>query len=331
MIDKHFYEVLSPLSLQTIAKLSGCLPIDNEYEAQEITSVASLDSAQTGQLAFCEKAKDKPIKTAASAVFMTQKDAHLLPSTACALVVAAPRAAFANIAILLVKPISTMRNAKKQDHENDVEIGEGAIIGEGAQIGAGSKIGPNALIGAGVKIGRNCEIGANVAICCAYIGDGVTIGANSVIGKSGFGVAFGKAGPIDVPQYGRVIIQDNVTIGALCTIDRGAFGDTIIGLGCKIDNHCHIGHNAKLGQGVVIAAFGGISGSVEIGDFAVLGGRVGVIDHVKIGAKAMIGAGGLALSDVPAGQVYSGYPAKPRVQWMRELVSLSKLNLKKQK
>lgn len=331
MIDTHFYELQKPLSLQVIAKLSGCLHIGDEVSVTEIFSVSALDHAKAGQLAFCESAKGKPIATAASAVFINQKNAHLLPKSVCALVVSAPRAEFARIACQLVKPIATLRKADFVDCEQGVQIGEGAIIGEGVQIGAGSKIGANAFIGAGVKIGRNCEIGANVAVSCAYIGDNVIIGANSVIGKGGFGVAFGKDGPVDVPQFGRVIIQDNVTIGALCTIDRGAFGDTIIGLDCKIDNHCHIAHNAKLGRGVVIAAFGGISGSVEIGDFAILGGRVGIIDHLKIGAKAMIGAGGLALGDVPAGQVYSGYPAKPKVQWMRELVALGKLNSKKPK
>lgn len=331
MIDTHFYELQTPLSLQSIAKLSGCLPISAAYSAVNIVSVSALDKAKAGQLAFCESAKGQPIATGASAVFVKQRDAHLLPNATCALIVAAPRAEFARISCQLVKPIMTLRSAKVVDCEQGVQIGDGAIIGAGVQIGAGSKIGCNAFIGAGVKIGRNCEIGAGASICCAYIGDNVIIGVNSVIGKAGFGVAIAQNGPIDVPQFGRVIIQDNVTIGALGTIDRGAFGDTIIGLDCKIDNHCHIAHNAKLGCGVVIAAFGGISGSVEIGDFAVFGGRVGIIDHLKIGAKAMIGAGGLALKDVPAGQVYSGYPAKPKLQWMRELVALGKLNSTKPK
>jgi UDP-3-O-[3-hydroxymyristoyl] glucosamine N-acyltransferase len=331
MIDTHFYEMLAPLSLAEIVKLSGCLPRNVQNNELEIVSVAALHSALTGQLAYCENADGKKISTSASAVLITEKDVHLLPKTVCGLVVAAPRAAFANIAGKLVKPIQTFNNATKFDFEENVEIGGGTIIGEGVQIGSASKIGPNVFIGAGVKIGRNCEVGANVVICCAFIGDNVTIGANSVIGKSGFGVAVSSSGPIDVPQFGRVIIQDNVTIGALCTIDRGAFDDTVIGLSCKIDNHCHLAHNVKLGQGVIIAAYGGISGSVEIGDFAVLGGRVGVIDHIKIGARAMIGAGGLAISDVPAGAVYSGYPAKPKVQWMREIVTLTKLVSKKQK
>ena len=162
-------------------------------------------------------------------------------------------------------------------------------------------------------------------IYCALIGDRVTISSGSVIGEVGFGVAPTASGPVDVPQLGRAILQDEVSIGSLCAVDRGAFGDTVLGIGCKIDNFTQIAHNCQLGLGVVIAAFGGISGSCEIGDNVMMGGRVGLGDHIRVGEGVVIAAGSGVLESVPAGQAWGGYPAKPLRQWMRESVVLKRL------
>jgi len=193
-----------------------------------------------------------------------------------------------------------------------------------AAVGAGSEIGPNSVIGRGVQIGRNCKIGANVSIQCALIGDGVSILSGARIGEAGFGVMPGPLGPLDAPQYGRVIIQDGVTIGANTTVDRGAFDDTVIGENSKIDNLCQIAHNAVLGRGVMIAAFGGVSGTVQLGDDVMLGGRVGVADHVNVGEGAQLAASAGVFRDVPDGEVWGGTPAKPIRQWMKETAWLNK-------
>lgn len=316
------------MTLAQIAQKVGALVLADDIGAIKVSNIAPLSEAGPNDLAYCDANKGNlPIKTNAAACLIGAKDAGCLPEETAAIIVKSPRAAFAQIAPLLMTVIQSLEaGASDVRVENGAFIHPTVVIGNGAEIGAGTIIGPNCVIGAGVAIGRDCVLDANCVLQCAYIGDRVKIGAGSVIGKAGFGVVAGPSGPIDVPQFGRVIIQDDVTIGALCTIDRGAFDDTIIGLCTKIDNHCHIAHNVIIGQGVIMAAFAGISGSVEIGDYAMLGGRVGVGDHFKIGRNAKIAAGSAVLSDVPANETYGGYPAKPRLKWLREIVKLAKLS-----
>jgi UDP-3-O-[3-hydroxymyristoyl] glucosamine N-acyltransferase len=208
--------------------------------------------------------------------------------------------------------------------EPDVLLGPGVVVGAGAQIGRGTRVGANTVIGPGVAIGRDCEIAANVTIGFALIGDRVRICAGAVIGEAGFGATAGQKGLIDIPQLGRVILQDGVGIGANSCVDRGAYGDTVLGENTKIDNQVQIGHNVLVGRNCVMAAHTGISGSVTIGDGAQFGGRAGVADHVAIGDRARIGAAAGVMRDVPAGETWAGFPARPIWQWLREVAWLSK-------
>jgi UDP-3-O-[3-hydroxymyristoyl] glucosamine N-acyltransferase len=144
----------------------------------------------------------------------------------------------------------------------------------------------------------------------------------SRIGQDGFGYV---AGAEKIPQTGRVIIQNDVEIGAGTTIDRGGIRDTVIGEASKIDNLCQIGHNVVIGRHCVIVAQCGLSGSVTIEDFAMLGGAVGLAPHVTVGTGARVAARSGVMSNIPGGETWGGYPARPRMQWMRQQATLGRL------
>ncbi len=145
------------------------------------------------------------------------------------------------------------------------------------------------------------------------------------IGQDGFGFAMGPRGHLKVPQIGRVIIQDDVEIGANACIDRGANRDTIVGEGTKIDNLVQIGHNVVIGRHCIIVSQTGISGSTVLGDFVVLGGQVGTVGHIEIGSGAQVGAQSGVMNDIPAGQKYAGTPAQPLRDWLRETAIIRKM------
>lgn len=324
MIDPRFYSALGPVTVRALAPSSD---IGGDAE-REITSAAPADRAGPGDLCYYEGKKGAALETAPGACIIPPALAHLAPKAGALILTDRPRSFFARIVPSLIRPRSFAAGAPAIDPsaklEEGVRLGAGVVIGPDVEIGAGTEIGPNSVIGAGVAIGRRCRIGARVSVSFALIGDEASILAGAVIGEQGFGVAGDASGPVDVPHLGRVVVQDRVTIGANSCIDRGVFDDTVIGEGAKIDNLCHVAHNCIIGRGVLIAAFGGISGSTEIGDGVTLGGRVGVADHRNIGAGATLAGGAAVFQDVPPGEVWSGYPAKPLRKWLREAAWLSR-------
>lgn len=329
MLDPRFYQGIGPIAADILAahvaaagaSLSGA-------GDKQVTGVEKLDDATGQDLAYFDG--KGPLPATQAGVIILRQEAAPQPSAVSAYIFSPnPRATFARVAPLIARERGY--SAERDDRidpsatlEPDVRLGPGVVLGPGVRIGAGTDIGPNAVIGAGVTIGRGCRIGANAVIGFALIGDGVKILAGAVIGQAGFGVAFDVAGPVDVPHFGRVIIQDGATIGACTTIDRGLFDDTIIAEHVKIDNLCHIAHNCVIGRGVAMAAFAGISGSTKIGEGVLLGGRVGIADHLTIGARAVLAAGAAVMHDIPAGETWGGYPAKPIRQWMRETAWLKR-------
>lgn len=327
-VDRRFYEHRGPVTLAEIASLTGAdLKTGGDIQ---IMDVAASHSAAGGEICYYEGSKppsEGDINDEATACFVTEKHAESLPEGVRALVVALPRYAHTQTAKRLLR-FRDWAEAEAPDNPTNIHktarVAESAVICAGAAIGDRSIVGPNSVIGPGVQIGRDCEIGANASVQCALIGNGVKIYSGARIGESGFGVMPGPDGASDAPQFGRVIIQDGVTIGANTCIDRGAFDDTILGEHTKIDNLCQIAHNVVTGRSVLMASFAGISGTVVIGDGVMLGGRVGIADHVTIGDGAQIAASSGVFREIPAGETWGGVPAKPLRQWMREIAWLQK-------
>ena len=329
MPDPRFFQDLGPVSLAELARLTGAGLNPAAKGSASVTRVAILSQAGRDAITFVTDPRyfAELERSEAAACFVGQKHATAVPDRMAALVVRNPQAGYAIAAIRLHRPrihAGPEAISPEAEIEAGAVLGPGVVVGPGARIGRGTIVGGNTVIGPGVAIGRDCVIGANVSIGFALIGDRVRILSNAVIGEHGFGATAGETGVIDVPQLGRAILQDGVTIGANSTVDRGAYDDTVVGENTKIDNHCHIAHNCCVGRNCVMAAYTGISGSVIIGDGAAFGGRAGVADHMVIGDGAQIGAAAGVLRDVPAGETWSGYPARPVKQWLRETAWLTR-------
>jgi UDP-3-O-[3-hydroxymyristoyl] glucosamine N-acyltransferase len=334
-----FTRALTP-TLQDIVAWTSARTVEGADLAQIITGVAPLDQGQKGHLVFLENPKyaaDLP-KTKATACLVSEASAAHVPEGTVALICRDPYRAFAHVVGRLypqamrpeslfgangISPSSYVHPEARL--EADVTVDPGAVIGPKAEIGAGSVIGPNAVIGPHVRIGRECSIGAHCTVLHSLIGDRVIIHAGTRIGQDGFGFAMSPQGHLKVPQIGRVIIQNDVEIGANATIDRGANRDTVIGEGSKIDNLVQIAHNVSIGRHCVIVSQVGISGSTQIGDFVAAGGQAGFAGHLRIGAGAQIAAQSGVMSDIPAQQRWGGSPASPMREWLRRHAFLDRL------
>lgn len=334
MIDPRFYELKGAASAAELAAAAG-LSVTRGDPERKVSSLASAALAGPDDLTFLEDGETASAETMVAGVcFVSAETAgrHSWPTT----VIETPtaRIAFARAATRLfaVRDIESGQPAIHPEASIGAGcgLGPGCVIGRGAAIGHEARIGANAVIGPGVQIGKRSIVGAGASVRCSLIGDDVTILPGAVIGETGFGLASGAGGgAMLTPHFGRVIIQDGASIGANCCIDRGLFEDTVLGERVHIDNLSHIAHNVRIGSHTVMAAFAGISGSVQVGEGVMFGGRVGIADHVKIGTRSRLGAGAAVMRDVPAGETHAGYPAKPIATWMRELAWLSRESQKR--
>lgn len=323
-VDERFYTFKGPQSLRTL--LDACGLDASIDENPEISGIAAAAKARDGEICFFEgdARRGVDVSAEATACFVREEAAQALPEGVLPVVVSHPRYAHkcAGEALYELKPWA-VEGAAPAIHPS-ASVAPSAVIGAGAAIGEDAQIAPGVVIGPGVQIGARTKIGPNAAIRCALIGNDVTILAGASIGEAGFGVTGGPSGAEDVPQWGRVIIQDLVTIGANSCVDRGAFDDTIIGERTKIDNLVQIAHNVVIGRNVMMASFTGISGTSTIDDGVVMGGRVGIADHVHIGAGAKLAAASGIFRDIPAGEAWGGSPARPLRQYLREIAWIQK-------
>ncbi|MCC2111965.1 MAG: UDP-3-O-(3-hydroxymyristoyl)glucosamine N-acyltransferase [Hyphomicrobiales bacterium] len=340
MSDPVFFQPARNLTVGEIADLTGAALVRGDA-AQVITNVAPLDLAGPGDLTFLENSKyaAKLPTTTAGACLCASKYADRVPADTAVLVVNQPQRANAVVLATLFPTAMRLAGAygdsagvaagahvhETAQIEDGATVEPGAVVGAGAEIGSGTVIAAGAVVGAGVRIGRDGYVGPNATVIYALIGNRVIIHPGVRIGQDGFGFSLGGDGHLKVPQVGRVIIQDDVEIGANTTIDRGATRDTVIGEGTKIDNLVQIGHNVEIGRHCVIVAMTGISGSAKLEDFVALGASVGIIGHVTIGAGAQIAATSNVKGDVPPGVIWGGSPARPIREWLRELTVLQKL------
>jgi UDP-3-O-[3-hydroxymyristoyl] glucosamine N-acyltransferase len=342
MADPRFFKNLGPFTLAQICEKSGIACPQTVDGAQKVFDLADLSGAGPRHLTFFSGAaaqRDSFAGSQAGVCLVPQLASEksgkwpAAPAGMVMLEVPSVSRAFAAIAALFYPGHSQPRWRQKEAVSPDARIGcdvefaPGVVIGPGAEIGDGTRLGPGTVIGPGVAIGRDCEIGANVSISHAYIGDRVTILPGAQIGQPGFGFATSGEDYLKIPQLGRVIVQDDVEIGAATTIDRGALGDTVIGEGSKLDNLIMIAHNCQIGRHCVIAGQTGLAGSVVLEDGVVLAGQVGLGDHTRVGAKARMGARAGTGSSIllEGGQDYGGAPAKPVREWAREIHALARL------
>jgi len=337
MADPRFFDNLGPFSLAQICEKSGiALPAGADADAL-VHDLADLSAAGPQHLSFFSGASIlREVFAAARAGVCLVPAGGKRPDPPAGMIlldVASVGQAFAKIAGLFYPVHSQPRWDQREAVSPDARLGEGVIlapgvvIGPGAEIGDGTRIGPGAVIGPGVAIGKHCEIGAGVSISHSYVGDRVIILPGAAIGQPGFGFTTNGVDYLKVPQLGRVIVQDDVEIGANTTIDRGALSDTVIGEGSKLDNLIMIAHNCRIGRHCVIAGQTGLAGSVVLEDGVVLAGQVGLGDHSRVGAGARMGARSGTGSRIflEGGQDYGGAPAKPVKEWAREIHALTRL------
>ena len=335
-----FWAPAGPFPLSELASYAGATIPEpfGAASAKLVRAVRTLDDAGGSDVSFFDNRKYLPAlkQTQAAAVFVSAGSADRVPAHAVPLVSRDPYRAFAR-SLELFYPDAQHPKVAGGAHaidrtariEDGAIIEPGAIIGAEAQIGRGTRIAAGAVIGYRVTVGRDCFIGPNASLTHTLLGNRVIIHAGARLGQDGFGFAMGPSGHYKVRQVGRVIVQDDVEIGANTTIDRGALKDTIIGEGSKIDNLVQIAHNVIIGRHCVIAAQTGISGSTILEDFVAMGGQCGTVGHIRIGAGAQIGAQSGVSSDIPRGERWGGYPAKPITSWAREIALLKRLTKRK--
>lgn len=341
MTDPVFFKPSRQFTAGEIAALTGAEIRTPERTGNVVHALAPVHEGGAGTLVFIEGRRNAAglAGVEAAALLCTEDVVAAVEGGSAAILVSRhPHRDFAAVGRLMfpeavrlpaltaqtgISPASHIHPTARIEHGAVVEAG--AVVGPDAEIGTGTVIAPTAVIGPSCRIGRDCHVGPGASVQHALIGDRVILYAGARIGQDGFGFVAGRAGPEKVPQLGRVVIQDDVEIGANTAVDRGALSDTVIGEGTKIDNFVQIAHNVRIGRFCLVAAQCGIAGSVTIGDGVMLGGQAAIADHVTIGSRAAIAATSGVMHDIPPGERWAGTPAQPIKDFFREVAMLRKM------
>lgn len=339
MIDKNFYEIRENVTLATIAEVTGATLEDSSGAGEKISGIGTMLSAGEDEICFFydRKSREKAAQIKAKACVTTEALKSFLPSGVIVLTSGNPKEAFIRLNEYMYaekKPAAGIDTSAKISASAQIgegcSIGAGVFVGDNVIIGKGCVIEPNAVIAHDCKIGDFCRIGAGASISYSIIGSHCYIYAGARLGQDGFGFQVMEGRHHRIPQLGRVIVGNDVEIGANTCIDRGALDDTVIGDGSRIDNLVQIAHNDKLGRGCVVVSQVGIAGSCTLGDFVVLGGQVGLADHLNIGSGAQLAAQSGVMRDVEAGAVMMGSPCVPFKDYMRQVAYVQKNSKKKE-
>ncbi len=333
MADKRFYNIREDVTLAQAAEVTSSVLADSTKSGEKIADIATIETATADDICFFydRKSREKAAQMKAKACVTTADLQSFVPAEVAVLVCEDPKIAFIKLNEFMYSEKSSAAGidasakiAATAKIGNNCFIGANAVIGENVEIGDNCIIEPNVVIAHGCKIGNNCRIGNNASIAYAVIGANCYIYTGARIGQDGFGFQLINGQHHRIPQLGRVIIGNDVEIGANTCIDRGALDDTIIGDGTRIDNLVQIAHNDKLGRGCVIVSQVGIAGSCNLGDYVVLGGQVGLADHLNIGSGAQVAAQSGVMRDIEPGAVMMGSPCVPFKDFMRQVSFLQK-------
>ncbi len=339
--DLRFFPTSVSLTIEEVALVAEANIVRRGSDKRLYNSVGPLSGAQLSEVSFLDnKLYVQEYSTTRAGCCIVQNNFSVdPPSTLEILASNQPYLSYARVAAAFHPDWDKSyypRNPNDRIHSSVVLgkesfISEGSVVGPNVTIGDNTIIGPNVYIGDAVKIGNNCRIGASVSIRFSLIGDNVSIYAGARIGEPGFGFALSEKGPVNVPQLGRVIIDDDVQIGANTTIDRGAGPDTVVGEGTRIDNLVQIGHNVQIGRMCVIVAQAGIAGSTVIGEKVQIGGQVGISGHLHVGEGAKVAGRSGVMKDVEPGMTVAGIPAVPARQWHKQTLMLADLAAKRKR
>ena len=335
--DPRFFGPRMVRSLGEVAQAAGAA-IDPLLVDRQVVGVAPLQIAGPAHVSFLDNRRyaNELAASAAGVVICRPELAGRAPSGCVVLAAAEPYLAWARVAALFhplppgapgIHPTAVVDPTATVDAS--AEIGPYVVIGAEAEVGPRCRLAAFVAVGGGVRIGADCRIGTHVSLSHALIGARVVLYPGVKIGQDGFGFATGPAGHVSVPQLGRVVVEDDVEIGANTTVDRGSLHDTVIGAGSRLDNLVQVGHNVRLGRCCVIVGQAGISGSTVLEDFVVLAGQSGIAGHLKVGRGARIGARSGVMNDMPAGAEWVGAPAVPVREFFRQFATLKRLAARK--